>query len=198
LKDQLGGYAALYITPASCLDFWGSFRSADPVNDSYRAAELGLYQNVVAAGVNFRPWRNVQLSYQASNGDYSDGNTRRFSLATVSYYAPVKWSPVVRVDYQYLDFAHHTPDYSSPDNYTLLRPVLEVTPQLTTWLSLEFHAEADYVFDEQSWGYGLTVGPRVRIADTFNAGFSYMHYEIPGGQTNWSGDGFKVDMNVRF
>lgn len=198
LIDRIGGNAALYVTPAACVDFSVRFRSADAVNDSYRAAETGLYQNVVSAGGNFRPSRYVQASVEASSGEYSDGNTRRFGLASLAWFVPIKTAPVLRVEYQGLDFDHHTSDYSSPQNYALFRPVLEFTPALTSWLSLEFHGELPYVLDEQQWGNGLTVGPRVRRGDWLSAGFSYLHYEIPGGQTTWSGNGFKFDLSVRF
>ncbi len=200
LDYETGAFAAVYVTPAACVDFWGSFRSADPINDSYRAAREGLSQDVVSAGVNFRPTRQVQASFEASHGEYSDGNTRRFGLASLAWWvpAPARLAPVLRVEYQYLDFADHTSAYSSPDNYTLIRPVLEIAPQLTTWLSLEFHGELPYIFDEEQWGAGLTAGPRFRAGDWLSAGFSYLRYEIPGGQTNWSGQGFKVDVSVRF
>jgi hypothetical protein len=197
-EAKAGGYAAVYLAPFACLDFWGSFRSADPINDSYRAAREALAQDVYTAGVNFRPSRCVQASFQASDGEYSDGNSRHFALASLAWFLPLRFAPVLRLEYQFLDFAQHTPDYSSPDNYTLLRPVLELTPEITKWLSLEFHGELPYVFDEESWGSGITVGPRVRIGDSFTAGASYLHYEIPGGQTNWSGNGFKVDCSFRF
>jgi hypothetical protein len=69
---------------------------------------------------------------------------------------------------------------------------------VSSQLALEFHGELPYVLDEQQWRNGLTVGPRFHRGDWLSAGFSYLHYEIPGGQTTWSGNGFKFDLSVRF
>ena len=37
--------------------------------------------------------------------------------------------------------------------------------------------------DTHEWGTGFTVGPRIMFGDRFQFGFTYMKYQIPGGQT---------------
>ena len=198
LGRETGANIALYVTPASALDASISYRHADPVNDSYTTARESFTQNILAAGLTFRPARTLAASLTASTADYSDGNTRRGALASLAWSAPRPASPVVRLEYEWLDFAAHTAAYSSPQNYARLRPVIEFAPRLTDWLKLEFHGELSYVFDAHEWGTGFTVGTRFTAGDWFDLGLTYMNYAIPGGQTTWSGEGFKVDLSARF
>jgi hypothetical protein len=106
--------------------------------------------------------------------------------------------PVVKLEYEWLDFSRRTPDYSSPQDYARFRPVIELSPRINDWLTLEFHGELSYVFDEQEWGSGFTIGPRIKRGDSFEFNLSYMNYQIPGGQSTWSGKGFKFDLLSRF
>jgi Flp pilus assembly protein TadD len=198
LDRETGANIAVYVAPASWVDAWASYRYAEAVNDSYITASEAFTQDILSAGLNLRPFKNVVASVTASTAEYSDGNTRRSALASIGWYVPVVTSPVLRLEYEWLDFDERTPDYSSPENYGRLRPVFELTPKITDWLALEVHGELDYVFDESEWGYGVTVGPRMYAGDWLNVGFMYMKYEIPGGQTTWSGEGFKVDLTYRF
>jgi len=195
---KFGGNVALYYQPVKFADVWAAYRSADPVNDSYTTASLAFSQSVVSAGLNLRPCKTVAFSATGSQARYSDGNTRRAALLSGSWYIPLPASPVARVEYEWLDYDHHTSAYSSPHDYARLRPVLELSPRLTDWLKVELHGELSYVFDEQQWGYGFTTGLRANKGDSLELGASYMKYEIPGGQTIWSGSGFKVDCVARF
>lgn len=197
-EEEIGGNVALYYQPAKFADGWVSYRSADPVNDSFTTAELAFTQNVLSAGLNLRPTKSVLFSVTASTAEYSDDNTRRFALVSLGWTAPLPGAPVLRLEYEWLDYEHNTPAYSSPDNYTRFRPVLEIAPRLTDWLKLELHGELSYVFDEEQWGTGVTAGVRVNKGDSLDLGVGYMEYEIPGGQSTWSGRGFKVDLSARF
>lgn len=198
LDRETGGYLAFYVAPMRALDFSISYRHADPVNDSYTTAREAFTQNSLSAALHVRPTRTVALDLTGSTADYSDGNTRRFALASLAWYLTLPASPVLRLEYEWLDFDERSADYSSPENYARVRPVIEFSPRLTRWLKLEFHGELSYVFDEREWGTGFTVGPRFQAGDSFDLGVAYMKYEIPGGQTTWSGDGFKVDLSWRF
>lgn len=142
--------------------------------------------------------RTLAVNLSASTADYSDGNTRRSALASVAWYVPLPASPIVKVEYEWLDFARHTSDYSSPQGCALFRPLLEIAPRINDWLSIEIHGELSYVSDEHAWGTGLTAGPRIKRGESFSLGFSYMNYQIPGGQTTWSEEGFKVDLSSKF
>src|SRR5688572_4415035 len=117
LDRETGGYVALYVTPAHAIDFALSYRHADPVNDSYLTAREAFTQNSFSAELHFRPARTVTVDFTASTADYSDGNTRRFGLASLAWYLALPASPIVRLEYEWLDFAEQTRDYSSPDNY---------------------------------------------------------------------------------
>jgi tetratricopeptide (TPR) repeat protein len=198
LHRETGANIALYLSPAESVDAWITYRYADPVNDSYVTASQAFTQDILGTGITLRPIRNFAVSVSATTAEYSDGNMRRSALASVAWYAPLPASPVVRLEYEWLDFDERTPAYSSPQNYGRFRPVLEIAPRLTDWLKLEFHGELSYVFDERDWGTGFTIGPRFNAGDTFDLGLSYMKYEIPGGQTTWSGEGFKADLSLRF
>jgi tetratricopeptide (TPR) repeat protein len=198
LDRETGGNFAIYFSPIPAFDTWVSYRLADPVNDSYITARDAFTQNILAAGLNLRPTRSISAGFTASTSNYSDGNTRRSALASLAWRVPLPTSPVVRLEYEWLDFEDRTSAYSSPQSYARVRPVLEFTPRITDWLKLEFHGELSYVFDEHEWGTGFTVGPRFTAGDRFDLGASYMKYEIPGGQTTWSGQGFKVDLSARF
>ena len=193
-----GGNVALYYQPAVFADVWASYRSAEPVNDSYTTASQAFSQSILAAGLNLRPWKAVVLSATASEATYSDDNIRRSALASVSWHVPLPAAPVLRLEYEWLDYERRTSAYSSPDHYARLRPVIELAPRLTDWLKLELHGELSYVFDEEAWGTGYTVGVRLNRGDAFDLGISYLKYAIPGGQTTWSGSGFKVEFAGRF
>ncbi len=195
---KFGGNVALYYQPASFADLWAAYRSGEPVNDSYTTANLAFSQSIVAAGLNLRPWNSLVLSATASQSRYSDDNTRQSALASASWYVPLWGSPVVRMEYEWLNYDRNTAAYSSPDNYARFRPVLDFSPRLTDWLKIELHGELSYVFDEEEWGTGFTAGVRVNKGDRFDLGVGYMEYEIPGGQTTWSGSGFKIDLTGRF
>jgi len=195
---KFGGTVALYYQPASFADLWTSYRSGEPVNDSYTTANLAFSQSIVAAGLNLRPLKSIVLSATASQARYSDDNTRQSALASASWYVPLWGSPVIRMEYEWLNYDRQTSAYSSPDNYARFRPVLEFSPRLTDWLRIELHGELSYVFDEEEWGTGFTAGVRVNKGDHFDLGVGYMEYEVPGGQTTWSGKGMKVDLSARF
>lgn len=197
-EAEFGGNIALYYQPATFADGWISYRSAEPVNDSFTTAELAFSQNILSAGLNLRPTKSVLFSVSASTAEYSDDNLRRFALVSLGWTAPLPGAPVVRLEYEWLDYERKTSAYSSPDNYARFRPVLEFTPRLTDWLKLELHGELSYVFEEEEWGTGVTAGVRVNKGDSIDLGIGYMKYEIPGGQTSWSGEGFKVDLSARF
>ncbi len=193
-----GASVAVYFTPVRSLDLWASYRFHDPVSDTFVPAREGFTQDIVAGGATFRPTRLTAASITASSAEYSDGNTRRFALASVSYLVSEKFSTTAKLEYEWLDFDRHEAAYSSPENYTLLRPAIEASPRLTDWLRLQFRGELIYVFDEKSWGTGLAVGPRFNVSDRCEFGFQYLRYEIPGFQTNYSGEGFKIDLSCRF
>lgn len=59
-------------------------------------------------------------------------------------------------------------------------------------------AELPCVADEESRGHGLTAGLRSTRGDSFELGVSYLDFDITGGQTIWSGSGWKVDVMARF
>ena len=198
LGRETGGNAALYVTPAPPVDAWLSYRHADPVNDSDLTARAAFTQNILATGLTLRSARNFITSLRASTADYSDGNTRRSALASLAYYTAFPAAPVCRLEYEWLDFDEQKSGYSSPGNYALLRPVLEFTPRITDWLKIEFHGEFPYVFGESEWGHGIITGPRFTFGDGWNVGLLYLNYEIPGGQTTWSGSGFKAEFSGRF
>ena len=198
LDRETGANVALYGSPSKAVDFSLSYRHADPVNDSYTTASRAFTQNVFAGAINLRPARMLALSLSGSTADYSDGNTRRSALASLAWHLSLPASPVVKLEYEWLDFSRHTSNYSSPQDYARLRPILEIAPRITDWLKFEIHGELSCVFDEHAWGTGLTAGPRINFGDGFDLGLSYMNYQIPGGQTTWSGEGFKVELSSKF
>lgn len=195
---KYGGNLALYLTPAPALNAWVSYRHREPVNDSFLTARDAFTQNIVAGGLNVFPTSLLNLSFTGSTAAYSDGNTRRWALGSVGYTVAPKWNTAVKLEYEWLDFTRRSNGYSSPSNYALLRPVLEMSPRITDWLTLQIRGEVPFVFDEGSWGYGVTIGPRFNIAEAASVTVLYINHEIPGGQTNWSGDGFKIDFSYRF
>ena len=198
LEWETGANAALYLSPHKSVDVSVEYRHSDPINDSYTTAARAMRQNVVSGGINVRPLQNVVLGVSASSARYSDENTRRSVLASVAWHVPMPANPIVKLEYEWLDFSRRTPDYSSPQDYARFRPVIELSPRINDWLTLEFHGELSYVFDEQEWGSGFTIGPRFKRGDSLEINLSYMNYQIPGGQSTWSGDGFKFDLNSRF
>lgn len=197
-EEEVGASGALYYQPAKFADGWVSYRSTEPVNDSFTTAELAFSQNILSAGLNLRPAKSVLFSVTASTAEYSDDNTRRSALVSLGWTVPLPASPVLRLEYEWLDYERSTSAYSSPDNYARFRPVLEFSPRLTDWLKLDLHGELSYVFDDEEWGTGVTAGFRVNKGDTIDLGVGYMEYAIPGGQSTWSGRGFKIDLSARF
>lgn len=195
---KFGGNVAVNVSPARALDLWFSYRYSAPVNYSYITVADAFTQDIISGGFSLRPTRNTVASFTATNADFSDGNTRHFVLATLAHYLPLWASPVLKLEYEWLDYAFQTSQYSSPQNYSLLRPVLELSPQITKWLSIDFRGELPYVFDEQQWGTGLVVGPRITLGDWLNISVQYFNYQIPGGQSTWSGSGFKAQVSGRF
>jgi predicted Zn-dependent protease len=193
-----GVSTAIYVEPARFVDFSIGYRTGAPVNDGYVTARDAFTQSVLSASLNLRPTRALSASVTANTADYSDGNTRRYFLASLAYDLFPKAGLTAKLEYQWLDYRVHTSAYSSSQNYGIARPVLECNPQLTRWLKLQLHGELDYVENVQQWGTGFTAGVRVMRGDALELGFGYMNYRIPGGQTNWSGDGWKMDLSCRF
>jgi hypothetical protein len=184
--------------PSQAVDLSATYQHAEPVDDSYFAAREAFSRNTFSGQLNVRPTRLITARVAASTGRYSDDNTRNWALASLGYLVSARAAATVKLEYEWLDFERREPGYSSPSDYTLLRPVVEFRPQLTRWLAVELRGELPYVRDERAWGHGLTAGPRFTVTDALQAGFFYMNFEIPGGQTNWSGEGWKVDFSYRF
>ena len=105
---------------------------------------------------------------------------------------------MLRLETEWIDYAVQSSAYSSPRNYTRVRPAFDFSPRLTDWLTLDLHTELSYVCDPGGWGTGLTAGVRFNKGDALEFGGGYMKYDIPGGQSTWSGSGFKADLKWRF
>jgi tetratricopeptide (TPR) repeat protein len=197
-NGELGGNAAVYLMPSKAVDLSASFVHAEPVDDSYFTAREGFTRKTLSGQVTVRPTRLITAAVAGSTSRYSDDNTRDWALGSLGYLVSARAAATLKVEYEWLDFQRREPGYSSPSDYTLLRPVVEFAPQLTHWLKLVVRGELPYVRDEREWGHGITAGPRFTVSDSLQAGFSYMNFEIPGGQTNWSGEGWKLDLSCRF
>jgi tetratricopeptide (TPR) repeat protein len=195
---EYGADFAAYYLPHTAFDAWLSYRPHTPVNDSYLTARDSFTQDVWAAGVNFRPSRAVTLSAKASHADYSDGNTRRAALVSVAWLASARANATLKLEWEWLDYDLRSPGYSSPSDYHLLRPVLEVKPRITDWLALEMRGELTYVADEADWGTGFRAGPRLYFGDYGELGAAFLKYEIPSEVTTWSGEGWLIDFTYRF
>lgn len=195
---EFGGNIALYVAPVSAVDFWGSVYLNRPVNDSIVTVRDAFTQDIFASGINGRFTPEFSANLRASLSRYSDGNDRRNLVAGLSYLVHKKTAAYARLEYEWLDFTRQRSAYSSPANYNLIRPMLQWSPQITPWLSLEVRGEVPYVVDAHRWGHGITIGPKVHLFDRMDLGFSYLNYKIPGGQSTWSGNGFKVDFSYRF
>ena len=193
-----GGSAAVYFQPNKKIDSWLMRQFSEPVNDSYTSARDALSQSVLSAGVNLHGSKQLLFNISGSRADYADGNVRKRMLAGLSWYSRWKGAPVMRLEAEWIDYAFETDRYSSPGSYTRLRPSIDWSPHLNNKLRLELHSELSYVCDVGKWGTGLTAGLRFNRGEALDAGGSYMKYEIPGGQSTWSGSGFKVDLNWRF
>jgi len=193
-----GATTAIYISPARAWNGFVSYRANAPVNESYITALDAYTQNAVAGGLDIRPTRSLSASFTGSIADYSDHNTRRDGLASIAYpLLPRAWL-TAKLEGQWLDFAHGTPNYPSPLNSTLFRPVLETAPQLTSWLKLDVHEELPYVVQDSGWGTGLTAGFHIIRGDWFDLSFFYLKYMVPDFGTNYSGSGFKVELLMKF
>ncbi len=168
------------------------------MNDSIVTVREAFTQDIFGSGINGRITPEFSAFLRGSIAQYSDGNDRRNLVTGLSYLVHKKTAAYVKLEYEWLDFTQQRSAYSSPANYDLIRPMLQWTPQITPWLSFEFRGELPYILDEQTWGHGITVGPKVHLFDRMDLGFSYLNYSIPGGQSTWSGKGFKVDFSYRF
>jgi predicted Zn-dependent protease len=197
-KTEWGASAAVYVTPARQWDFWASYRWNDPVNDGYVTARDAFTQDILAGGVNVRFTRDVSASVTASTAEYSDDNTRRNVVASLAWQVSQRAAATLKLEWEWLDYERNAPSYPSPEDYSLIRPVLELNPQLTDWLRLQVRAELPYIADEESWGHGLTAGLRFMRGDSFELGVAYLDFDITGGQTIWSGSGWKLDVMARW
>jgi hypothetical protein len=184
--------------PHTALDASLSYRPHTPVNDGYLTARDSFRQDVWTAGVNFRPTRATTLSAKASHADYSDGNTRRAVLVSLAWLASARANTTLKLEWEWLDYDLRAPGCSSPSDYHLLRPVLELKPRITDWLALEVRGELTYVTDEADWGTGFRAGPRLYLGDYGELGVAFFKYEIPSEVTTWSGEGWLVDFTYRF
>lgn len=193
-----GGTAAVYYNSKKRIDLWAIQRVSEPVNDSYAAARDVLRQSVLSAGVNLHASKQVLFSATASRGEYSDGNIRKAFLGGAHWYAPVYGAPVARVDLEAIDYAFSSPAYSSPGSYTRVRPGVDWGPRVTDWLRLDLHGELSYVCGLGDWGTGFSAGLRCNMGEKLDFGGGYMKYEIPGGQSTWSGRGVRADFTWRF
>lgn len=193
-----GGTAAVYYNPSKHIGLWTMQRVSEPVNDSYAAARDVLRQSVLSAGVNLHASKEVLFSATGSRGDYSDGNVRKAFLGGVHWYAPVYGAPVARMELEAIEYAFSSPGYSSPRSYKRVRPGVDWGPRLTDWLRLDLHGELSYVCGIGDWGTGFSAGLRFNKGETLDFGGGFMKYEIPGGQSTWSGRGVKADLTWRF
>jgi hypothetical protein len=157
--------------------------------------ERVLHAGYLLGRTQLPPASLVMASPQREHLRLLDGNTRTSFLASLAYYLRVKTAPVLKLEYEYLNFSDQTPLYSSPDNYTRFRPVLEWTPELTSWLKLECHGELTYVFDEAD---GVTALSSVRgfIAAMIWNSDSPTSIIDSRRPDLLSGSGFKVDFCI--
>ena len=193
-----GGTAAVYYNPSKYIGLWTMQRVSEPVNDSYAAARDVLRQSVLSAGVNLHASKEVLFSATGSRGDYSDGNVRKAFLGGVHWYAPMYGAPVARMELEAIEYAFSSPGYSSPGSYKRVRPGVDWGPRLADWLRLDLHGELSYVCGIGDWGTGFSAGLRFNKGETLDFGGGFMKYEIPGGQSTWSGRGVKADLTWRF
>ena len=71
---------------------------------------------------------NLRVSYFQP-----DENTRRFALASLTCDVLPRIGAKLKAEYQWLDYDLHRTAYSSSQDYSLARSVLELAPQLTGW-----------------------------------------------------------------
>ena len=194
---KAGVELGLYISPIHWLDLAASYKSAQPVNDGINAILLGYTQNVGSGSVTARLGRGISAFTRGSYARYSDENDRWNGVGGVQYYSPWPWLKRVALEYEILQFANRTGVYSSPEDDRFLRPVIDFAPALNDWASLDLHVEIPYVFNDEEWGHGIRAGVRFQWADC-SLGVAYLNYQIPGGQTIWSGEGFNIDLQCKF
>jgi len=188
--------AAYYSLPAA--DFSLGYATRKPVNDSIQAVLAGLTQDVFTGSFTWRVWSHLVISGRGSFAEYADENARTHGIVSAGWAMPWHWLQRAAVEYQILEFSRQTNVYSSPDNEKIIRPVLQLSPRLLDWLTLELRGELPYLIEEKQWGHGISAGLRAKFANGVGIGVTCLRYELPGGQANWSGDGFKVEVNAEF
>ena len=196
--DEVGFNAGATWVPNTSFYAYGYYRENDPVNDSIFTVQQSFTQDIIAGGAGFQFWDRWSLSAVASTADYSDGNERRYFKGGLSYMLFKDPLAFLRLEYEVFDYERREPTYSSPPSYDYVRPVFEIEPRFTDWLSAQFRFEVPYVVDEADWGTGLVVGPVVKLGEDFELRGTYIRYDLPGEVAAYSGDGFKVSLIWRF
>ncbi|HEX8371740.1 MAG TPA: tetratricopeptide repeat protein [Chthoniobacterales bacterium] len=198
LDSELGVDVAAYFSPTPRVDLSAGFSSAKPVNDSIQAVLSGLTQNVTSGTATWRVWSKVVVSGRGSYAEYADGNQRRQGVVAAGWRTPWSWFQRAALEYETVAFSRQTGAYSSPEHDQILRPVVQLAPRITDWLTVELRGELPYLFNEEEWGTGVSAGLRAQFSNGLKLGGTWLKYEIPGGQTMWSGEGFKVEASYRF
>jgi tetratricopeptide (TPR) repeat protein len=196
--DEVGFNVGATWVPNPAFYAYGFYRENDPVNDSIFTVQQSFTQDILAGGAGFQFWNRWSLSGVASTADYSDGNERRYFKGALSYMLLKDPLAYLRLEYELFDYERRDARYSSPQWYDYVRPVFEIEPQFTSWLSAQFRLEVPYVVDEADWGTGLVVGPVIKLGSDFEFRGTYIRYDLPGEVAAYSGDGFKISMIWRF
>ncbi len=182
---------------AAILDVF--YRHRDPVDDSFATVADAMTQN--SAGVLLDVRLNRRWSVYASGTDsfYYDGNNRRDIKAGLAWLLIENFSAYARLEYELLDYSSPKTAYPTPHDFHILRPVLELSPRLCRCLAIDLRGELPYIIRHGRLGTGLSVGPRLSLfQNRLEASAVYLNYHVPGEATNWSGQGFKVELAYRF
>lgn len=196
--DQYGLSLSTTWKPTQSSYVYGFHRLNDPVNDSITTVARAFTQDVYGIGLGFQIAPRLSTSAIGTYSRYSDDNERRFANVELAYLLWKKPQLYARLQYELIDYTDNRSTYSSPGWYQTIRPMIDVEPKITDWLSFRIRLEVPYILSEAAWGTGVTAGPVIKIGDRFTLNAAYLQYDIPGDFTNYSGNGFKLECSYRY
>ena len=197
--DMIGGDAGVTWKPTTNFWVYGAYRYHDPVTESIETVTDGITQNVAIlnAGCQYTDYLSGTLN--TSRADYSDGNLRNFlHVEPVNFMVWRKIRLQVGAAYEVLDFKNQTPHYGSPSFYQTFGPVVQVEPNITSWLTFKARYEAAYAAQPGKLGAIVSAGPSAHLGKTIDLNVQYLFYDVPGAYSNYAGNGFQASFTWRF
>jgi tetratricopeptide (TPR) repeat protein len=197
--DIIGGDVGVTWKPTTNFWVYGAYRYHDPVTESIETVADGLTQNVAIVNAGYQYTDYLSATLNTSRADYSDGNLRTFLHVEPANF--LVWRRIrlqLGAAYEVIDFEHQTSHYGSPSFYQTFGPVIQVEPNITSWLTFKARYEAAYAAQPGKLGAIVSAGPSAHIGKTIDLNVQYLFYDVPGAYSNYAGNGFQASFTWRF